>query len=249
MKLEARKAPGTAWFLDYDGSVCPHLEVWEERVYDPIEILATVEGLRDVGAQVIWNTGRRPESLGGVHAGFLGFDGYFVHGSVHWHAEPKPGLAEILAPRVPAKLIALAEALSAKHKEYRLEVKPTSLRLNPFHGHTMHGLREAMVELLAATSGEWHWIVGPRGAELLAKDFDKSVALKREVKAGMVPVAVGDDLLDRPAIEAALRAGGYAVIVGEGCGWVTEIPHQAEQLVYCESPREVLDLIQRFSQK
>ena len=36
----------TAWFVDYDGTLCPHQEVWEERVYDSQEISAAVKNLQ-----------------------------------------------------------------------------------------------------------------------------------------------------------------------------------------------------------
>ena len=74
----------SAWFLDYDGTLCPHLEVWEERGYRVEDISSAVNNLAKKSCKVMWNTGRRPESLGGVKKQFLDYSGYFIHGSVFW---------------------------------------------------------------------------------------------------------------------------------------------------------------------
>ena len=77
--------------------------------------------------------------------------------------------------------------------------------------------------------------------------FDKSFALKDYYSEpsthGAIPVAVGDDSLDRPAIEEALNRGGYAILVGEHCGWATEIEHKAWQINYFNEPSEVLKFL------
>lgn len=246
MTLTRDMMPRTRWFLDYDGSLCPHQEAWEERSYDPAEILDIVQALARATGGIFWNTGRRPESLGGVNPGFLAFPGYFIHGSCYRGAD---GRTEILGPEAPKELADDARAWIVGKDKLKLEIKPTSIRISSLEARPLSSLEAARAALAPTTPEAWDWVMGHRGVELLARGFDKAVALKRELSAhaDAVPVAVGDDVLDRPAIEAALRAGGYAVIVGGSCGWITQIPHKAHQLVFCETPRDVLNLIEDLS--
>jgi trehalose-6-phosphatase len=239
-----------AWFLDYDGSLCPHLEVWEERVYDPEEIHDVVSGLARRAGATFWNTGRRPESLGGVHPGFAAIPGYFIHGSLKWipgtHGES--GHSEFIGPRVPEDFRAQAQSFADANPGFRFEVKPTSLRFTPAPSGSRAQLDRALAPLDAATPEGWYWLYAHRGVELLARGYDKRTALRRELAArpDLVPIAIGDDTLDRPAIEEALQRGGFAVVVGDTCGWITEVPHQAHQLIYCDKPQDVLDFIREI---
>ncbi|MBS1985055.1 MAG: hypothetical protein JST16_12870 [Bdellovibrionales bacterium] len=236
MKLSVQLMPRTAWFVDYDGSVCPHQEVWEERIYDAQTIYESVRCLAARAGAFFWNTGRRPESLAGVHAGFLNFDGYFVHGSFY--------KTQMIGQPVPPEVAALASDFISVHPEFKLEVKPSSLRLTPVKAFDLPRLMESIRPLMQATPEGWNWISGPRGTELINEDFTKATALRRELatRPNMIPVAVGDDVLDRPAFAEALARGGYVIAVGGSCGWVTELPHRSDQLIFCEEPTHVLEL-------
>ena len=93
------------------------------------------------------------------------------------------------------------------------------------------------------TPNGWTWHVGARGAELLPTGFDKSTALKRESITDGIPVAVGDDLFDGPAFQGAMARGGFAILVGEHCGFATKYQHQSWQSIYCDDSEEVLKKI------
>ena len=238
----------TAWFFDYDGSLCPHQEVWEERQYDAAEIDNVLQSLAASGAGVFWNTGRRVESLASVNKNFLRFSGYFIQGSWHWNAqnqESKP-----IGPILPSAVKTAYSKALENHRFLKLEIKATSLRIAPLKAQAMDDLRDWMIDHEAALASDdnWYWHVGHRGAEYLARGFDKGTALRREFEKagsmqGRIPVAVGDDSLDRYAVVEALKMGGFAVLVGEGCGWITEVPHKPSQVIFCESPQRTQELI------
>jgi len=236
----------SVWFLDYDGSLCPHQEAWEERAYNPEDIVEILTQLKRQSLGAYWNTGRRIESLGGIHTKFLDTSGYFVHGSVFWNSEEKT--SKILSPHLPADFKNNTQKLLTAHKSLRLEIKETSMRIAPVKLQDLEHVAVLMPELSQiASNKDWHWTLGHRGAELLAKSFNKSFALKEVLSfpdmKKSIPVVIGDDVLDRPAVEEAFKHNGFAFLVGDGCGWVTEIPHQPWQVIFCEHPKRVHDLI------
>jgi hypothetical protein len=246
VKLDRQILPRTRWFFDYDGSLCPHQEVWEERNYRTDEILNCLLRLAKVCDGVFWNTGRRVESLASVNTSFLDFPGYFVQGSVFWDA--KNSESRQLGPSLPrACAEAFTEALRSD-TDLRLEIKTTGLRIAPLTAAAFNRLKPFLSAHDSLRPRHWNWIVGHRGAELLADDWDKGTSIRREVEGHpSIPVGVGDDLLDRPAAEEVLRRGGFMIMVGEGCGWVTEVPHRPWQLIYCDKPANVHTLIRKLT--
>ncbi len=235
--------PRTVWFLDFDGSLCPHQEVWEERVYDPDEILREVEALASIARGILWNTGRRPPSLGGVHPRFLDHSGYFVQGSVKWDA--KAGQAKTIAPLLDPDVGARFAAEIGGDRSLRLEVKETGLRVASVQGGQAAKIKGFIEKHAALLPKGWSWRVGHRGAEALPDGYDKGSALREEWgrwPTDSIPVAVGDDVFDRPAFEEALARGGYVVAVGDSCGWVTQLAHRPSQIIYCETPARVAAL-------
>jgi trehalose-6-phosphatase len=241
VKLDRSLLSRTQWFLDFDGSLCPHLEVWEERSYDPIQILKLVDWLHHNSRGIVWNTGRRPESLASVHKDFLNYPGYFIHGSVYWN--PKLQKAEYLAPLIPDSIAQQFEEILKNHRKLRLEKKPTGLRIAPFDPVSLPALRVFIDSKDFIAPKGWDWHVGARGAELLPTGFDKSTALQRELSGDSIPVAIGDDLFDGPAIKGAMDRGGFSILVGEHCGFATKFVHQSWQSIYCDDSKEVLKKI------
>lgn len=247
MRFTEQNLTQTVWFIDYDGSVCPHLEVWEERQYDAAEISRALAGLSKRGAEIFWNTGRRTDSLFVVYDDFAHHSGFFIQGSIFYDAKTK--VTTRLGPAVPQAVIDQYVALAQNYPDFRLEIKETSLRLA---AHKKEDLPE-LFALIAAnpavkTESLWHWRKGQRGVELLAQGFDKGTPIESHMKLhpGKVAIAIGDDVLDKPAVSAALRLGGYAFLVGDHCGWITEIPHWADQIKYFETPQMLLDWMERL---
>jgi hypothetical protein len=244
LRLQNTLLARTVWFLDFDGSLCPHLEVWQQRTYDPAQIAALVSDLARAARGVFWNTGRRVESLGSVNEAFLEHSGYFMQGAARWDAKSRQ--ETLVGVPLPEGYEPQIRSLLASKPRFRLEVKRASLRVAPFVETEIADLRALFLDPVFPRLPGWTWHVGARGAELLHDSFDKGHALRAEMKrfpADSLPVAVGDDLLDKPAVEAALAMGGYAILVGENCGWATEIPHLASQLVVVRDPDEALSRI------
>lgn len=206
----------SVWFLDYDGTLCPHLESWETRSYAPADILKTLGHLNDQGARILWNTGRRVESIGAMHPSFLDYSGFFIQGTLFWSAPRHEELR--LSDPLPKAYAAFIEAQVESRKEYRLELKPTSLRVSSFKGGMDAELRLFMDPIVAQTPKGWRWLLGQRAAELLPEGFDKGSALAREmalpISKNLIPIAAGDDLFDRPAFAESLARGGYAILIG-----------------------------------
>lgn len=234
MKLQEAPLNELTFYLDYDGSLCPHLEVWEERIYDPQVILDLMKNLSKKCKGVFWNTGRRPESLASVHRDFMKHSGFFMQGAGFWDQEK--GQLEELGPRVSDTWAKLYQEIIQEWPELRLEIKSCSLRVAAFQKTGRAKLEAFVQQEWQRELPGWHWHLGSRGAELLAEGVNKGSALSAMAKkVGGVPVALGDDVLDQPALEEAIRLGGYGIVVGEHCGWATEIDHKASQLIFCEN--------------
>lgn len=233
----------TVWFLDYDGSVCPHQELWEPRRYSAEEILTAVKILSQKSAGVFWNTGRRVESLQSVNPDFLRYSGFFIHGSVFWESGKQE--KTLLAPELPTDFVnKLEDRVKVEAPFIRFEAKPTALRFTPFKNASMFEVESyCRAIILPENLNTWEWYFGPRGAELLLKNFNKGSALTRGLlncSVESLPVAVGDDFQDSHAVRVAIEKGGYAILVGENCGWISQIPHHPEQIKFFENPDRVL---------
>jgi trehalose-6-phosphatase len=238
VKFDKKTLSKMVWFLDYDGSMCPHQEVWEERSYASKDILNVLSVIASMSHSLIWNTGRKVESLSSVDKNYLNYSGYFVQGSIYWDA-----LAQLefqIGPPLESSIKVDLLNFFRDKDHFRVEIKPTSARVAPVDLKWLDELRELVEKKMAPlTHAEWEWVTGTRGVELLAKGFNKKTAIEREllkVGASKIPIALGDDVFDRPAIEAALAAGGYGVLVGEGCGWITEVPHKPDRVMFFENP-------------
>lgn len=235
-----------AWFLDYDGTLCPHTEVWEERVYNPHEIYSSVLQANRNSKGVMWNTGRRVESLRGVSESFLNFSGFFIQGSVLWDAKEKAH--KVIGHKFPE---VLAESLMNQFRfenQYKLEIKETGARLAPVRRTQRKFIRKFVESLNYTLPADWEWRIGDRGAEILHSGFSKGLSVAYAYKNKLVdedaiPVVAGDDLFDRSAMEFALARGGYAILVGEGCGWITEIPHRSSQVIFFREPKDFLQFL------
>lgn len=230
--------------------MCPHQEEWEDRVYDPRDILQVMHRLQKCGARLFWNTGRRHESLAGVAREYLDFSGYFIHGSCYWNAEKK--LPEWVGPMLPEALRQRAEQdVATASSTYKLEIKKTSLRLTPAPGESVKDIQPLLQTYRTLTPPEWDWIEGPRGAELLARGFDKAFAVKRECPQesnARVCIAVGDDRLDVPAFLEVWKRGGWVGVVHNGALYEQlKKEHPRARMAYFQSSAELLQTMSVLS--
>ena len=239
----------SVWFFDYDGSLCPHQEVFEERQYRSEDIYSAVKKLSQKSLGVYWNTGRQWHSLKGVDSRFMEFSGYFVHGSFYWdsHSQKLDQICDSLPQAFVTKVVEEIQ----KWDGVRLEVKPTALRMTVSHTKKISKIRSLWKQLFKNIPSGWYSYEGPRGFEILSSEFNKGTAVEQTLIdsfAGKnpVPIAVGDDLMDRFAVEACLKYGGYAFLVGENCGWITEVKHNPKQVYFFQTPQDVLNFIENI---
>jgi trehalose-6-phosphatase len=244
MRAFLKDLPRSAFFLDYDGTLCPHQEIWEAKAYNPQYILSAMEHLSKRVGDVLWNTGRRVESLASVNESFLKFSGFFIQGSIVWDKQESHQIGLSLPAELEKELI----EYFVDQKQYRLEIKKTGARLAPMQKTQKKFMKKYLETFPIKIGNDWEWRVGDRGIELLAKGFSKGSALSYAydqalVDSSLIPVVAGDDYFDRPAMEYALHKGGYAVVVGESCGWITEIPHRSSQVIFFRDPGTFLQFL------
>jgi len=235
----------SCWFFDYDGSLCPHLEVWEEHNYDSGLILQTLLKLQKKSRGVYWNTGRRLESLLRVNADYGLIPGYFVHGSYSWDTKNLEQLGEPLPPEWEEKLRTALKDFPG----LRLEIKPTALRVASTKIPPGQDLRSFRHKMESIAPPGWKWHIGHRGMELLQDTCTKATGLQRTLALmpkDTLPLAVGDDPLDGPALREALVRGGIAVLIGENCGFMSEIPHKSSQILYFEDPSKFHEYLEEL---
>lgn len=180
----------------------------------------------------------------GVNPQFLELSGYFVQGSFFWDAATKNYAR--LGPVLPIEIKQHFEKLLERDLLFRLEVKETSLRVVPKKIVHMDRLKVwATTHYLPEFGRDWAWVPGHRGVELLASGFDKGHAIVEERKANaqLLPVVIGDDILDAPAAKIALEMGGHVFLVGDSCGWITKLKHEAWQVHYFDKPSDVLKFL------
>jgi hydroxymethylpyrimidine pyrophosphatase-like HAD family hydrolase len=220
------------------------MEVWEGVPYSTVDIHEALNKLSHKCLGVWWNTGRRVESLKSVSEDFLNYPGFFVQGSLHWDHQKKHvhQIGETLSQDIVKILF---ERIREHELSYRLEIKPTAARIASFRKTQRKYLKKFIDSLEIPIPSSWEWRIGDRGAELLLKSCSKGSAIEYAYKnnlipADAIPVVAGDDLLDRSAMEFALSKGGYAILVGESCGWITEIPHRSSQVMYFREPSDFL---------
>jgi trehalose-phosphatase len=235
------------WFFDYDGSLCPHQELWDEHSYDSNRILKALRKMARTSQGVYWNTGRQIHSLAAVNSEFLDFSGFFVHGNFFWNAVDSQKTQ--LAVPFPDSLTEMVKEWIEPYPEFKLEVKPTALRLTPTKKDCREKLSKAFASLKGRVSHPWFVYDGPRAVEILNIEFNKGTAvqqalLNNHANRNPIPVAVGDDEMDKFAVQACLKFGGYGILVGENCGWITEIPHNPKQVIYFDTPEAVLELLE-----
>lgn len=217
----------TTWMFDYDGTLCPHREVHESRHEDPQHIVGLLKGLEGQGARVLWNTGRRPESLFSLSPLYREFSGYFIQGTQFWDCQRQETI--LIGRSVSSDLLAAIEELLGEYPLFHLEKKMSSLRLAMTQSQDVVGYGEIQNQLavrlnaifemprFAHLKGVWEWIVGHRGVELLQTDFGKGRAVIEDLTRNEgrdLYIALGDDHFDRPALCEAAQRGGWAIMIG-----------------------------------
>ncbi len=204
-------------FLDFDGTLVD-LAPSPEEINVPPELPRLLQELATdfAGALAIF-TGRTLANLDrhlGIHLPAAGQHG--VQRRLKADEQPQ----EIPLPSLDGARSRLHELIAAWPR-LLVEDKGSTLavhyRADPGAREQVHALFE---EIVAASGNTLEIQEGKYVYELRPAGVDKGVALNAFMQtppfAGCLPLVVGDDVTDEAAFEAALRAGGSAVKVGEG---------------------------------
>jgi trehalose 6-phosphate phosphatase len=112
---------------------------------------------------------------------------------------------------------ALSELLASNALNATVEDKGASIALHYRHAPLYEDQARGVAEALAAAHG-LRLLYGKMVVEVLAGETTKGDALIELMHgapfAGRMPVAIGDDVTDEDAFEAARRLGGVGVLVG-----------------------------------
>lgn len=207
----------TAFFLDFDGTLC-------EIVGEPEEVqlqlrtrwaLETLSSASDGALAII--SGR---SLGNLdtHLTPLSLPAAGSHGAEIRFAPGEP--AEATVDRSPLEAVEPAVSEFAERHGLLLERKAGALTL---HYRSKPELEEEATSLMAERAegrDRLRLVKGDMVAELTLPDIDKGRALARFMERppfqGRTPLSVGDDTTDEDAFRAARDLGGMAIRVGRG---------------------------------
>lgn len=204
-------------FVDFDGTLVPLVD-HPDLVRADAELIALLRALfRAFGPRLALVSGRsiaQLDAMIGPIAAEIALAG--SHG-----AEVRRDGRLIEPPRPPGLDAAIAEVRSygAGHPEMIVEEKS--------HGIAMHyrvaPILEEQVGRRARLIADRHGLMvqpGKMMVELRGPGWDKGGAvaalMAEPAMAGSLPIVIGDDLTDEPALAVAADMGGFGVLVGGG---------------------------------
>ena len=210
-----RIGPEHAVFLDIDGTLID-LAPTPDAVVVPAELPGTLRTLRArLGGAVAVISGRKMSDIDRL----IGpdFAAAAEHGGILRDAA---GVVTYTARR-PVKYDEWLEVLQARAAAMPgvlIEVKEFNLVVHYRLAPEREGQVRRLVEALVAGADDMTLLPAHRAFELKARGGDKGTALAAFMReppfAGRVPVFVGDDVTDEPAIAQAVALGGAGLHVG-----------------------------------
>ena len=202
-------------FIDFDGTLVPLIDRPDKVRADDelIDLLAALRGR--FGGRLALVSGRSVAqldemigyaigdiALAGSHGAEIRYDGYLDH-------PPRPA-------GLDAAIVDVRDFV-AKHPQLIAEVKSQGVAIH----YRMAPALEAVVQSAAAKIAARHMLTlqpGKKMIELRGGGGDKGTALvmlmEKAAFFGSIPVMIGDDLTDEPALATATRLGGLGVLVG-----------------------------------
>ncbi len=218
-----RIGPEHAVFLDIDGTLID-LAPTPDAVVVPAELPGTLRALRArLGGAVAVLSGRKMADIDRL----IGPDyaAAAEHGGILRSAD---GAVTPVARR-PAKYEAWLEVLNAcaaAMPGVLVEVKAFNLVVHYRQAPRYEAELRGLVEQLVAGSEDATLLIAHCAFELKARGGDKGAALAAFMReapfAGRVPIFVGDDVTDEPAIARAAALGGAGLHVGRDFGGSTQ---------------------------
>lgn len=209
------------FFLDFDGTLVDHAPT-PGAIHVPPALATLLADLQAATAGALaLITGRALPDID-RHLAPLRLPTAALHGAVHRATDGRLHEAVDIAP-VTAALDALRAPLRrhvAATPGLLLEDKGLALAVH-FRRAPQAGdaTRRAVAGLLATATGDLELLEGNCVVEVRAAGADKGQAvaafLREPPFAGRLPVCIGDDLTDLPALQLAQARGGLGIAVGD----------------------------------
>lgn len=204
-----------AFFLDIDGTLID-LASDPEKVIVPSDLpplLMTLQSQFE-GALAL-NTGRQLDIVDLMMAPAR-FAGAGVHG-IELRTRNGGDVAQ-LAPAVPKSLVTEVEAAAfTLHPDLKVEDKHVGLAVHFRHAPGCETNLRTALERIVKNWPEFEMRPGRKVLELVPKNLTKATAiahfLARAPYRGRLPIVIGDDVGDGPALAYARDAGGVAMTV------------------------------------
>lgn len=223
----------TALFLDVDGTLLDIADSPDAVVVPPGLLDALAQLQRSLDGALALISGRPVDELDRLLQPVrLAASG--GHGA-HWRERGDSPLRRT-TPDLPANLRLQLNALAQRHVGIQIEDKGTSVALHYRAAPDLAtALREAVQTLLRAPEGTGLRLLnGKQVYEVVSEGVDKAQAIQRLLGtpafAGRLPLYIGDDVTDEPAIALMPTLGGLGLSVGRALPGASAVFSDAEQV-------------------
>ena len=206
--------PGTALFLDIDGTLLEFAERPDEVLVPP-DLAPMLRNLSDaLGGALAVVSGRPIHSIDRLLRPFASAAAG-QHGA-EWRGGAGAPVATPDPPAAMEQLRARLGDLAAALPDIFLEPKAYSVTIH-YHGAGA-GLESRLAAVVAELGGEWQLLPARQALEVKLPSYNKGIAIRRFLAVppfrGRTPMFLGDDLTDEDGFAVVAEAGGCPVRVG-----------------------------------